>query len=423
VTPTAASSGTLTVDVAAGAASDAAGNASLAPPQYSQAYDTQAPGVSDVRSVNVDGTYGAGALVTLTVRFTEPVVVSTAGGVPSLELETGDSNRLATYYAGSGTDTLTFTYIAQTGDSTADLDVASTTALALNGGTIRDRAGNNAVLTLPAPGAPGSLAANANLVINGATPTSLLISTGTPNVSEGSSISVSLSSDTLAAGDILHWTFSGAGINATDFTPSGLSGSISLGSDKRAAFSRVISLDGVAEGDELLTLGFYADAGLTQLLGQAQFTIRDLMPSGLGGATDGRDLLTGTSADDVITGVPNGSVLHGRGSYDTLTGNGGNDLFVMGTSAVVYYNDDLPTTAGASDLAAITDFAAGDRIQLRGSAVDYRLSSGRLAGSSGTLLHWQAAAGAGSTDEIIGFLQGVDLGTLSLTNSDQFTYV
>ena len=143
----------------------------------------------------------------------------------------------------------------------------------------------------------------------------------------------------------------------------------------------------------------------------------------MGGATDGRDLLTGTSADDVITGVPNGSVLHGRGSYDTLTGNGGNDLFVMGTSAVVYYNDDLPTTAGASDLAAITDFAAGDRIQLRGSAVDYRLSSGRLAGSSGTLIHWQAAAGAGSTDEIIGFLQGVDLGTPSLTNSDQFTYV
>ena len=66
---------------------------------------------------------------------------------------------------GSGTNTLSFTYTVQAGDTSADLDFTSTSALTLNGGTIRDVAGNNAILALAAPGAPGSLAANAALVI------------------------------------------------------------------------------------------------------------------------------------------------------------------------------------------------------------------------------------------------------------------
>ena len=37
-------------------------------------------------------------------------------------------------------------------DTTSDLDYHSTTALKLNGGTIKDAGGNNAVLTLPIPG-------------------------------------------------------------------------------------------------------------------------------------------------------------------------------------------------------------------------------------------------------------------------------
>ena len=50
------------------------------------------------------------------------------------------------------------------GQNTADLDYASTTALALNGGTIKDLAGNAAVLTLPATGTDGL--ATRNIEIN-----------------------------------------------------------------------------------------------------------------------------------------------------------------------------------------------------------------------------------------------------------------
>ena len=41
---------------------------------------------------------------------------------PALQLETGKSDRYATYSSGSGTSTLTFQYIVQDGDNTTDLD-------------------------------------------------------------------------------------------------------------------------------------------------------------------------------------------------------------------------------------------------------------------------------------------------------------
>jgi hypothetical protein len=385
--------------------------------------DSIAPSVSAVTSVNADGTYGTGARITLSLRFSEPVTATGNGGLPSLLLETGAIDRSAIYSSGSGTDTLTFAYTVQAGDTSADLDIAATNALALNGSTITDGAGNNATLSLPTPGAPGSLAANAALVISGTIPQSLSISTGTPAVSEGASISVALSSEGLAAGAPIYWSFAGAGITAADFSPSGLSGSLNLGSDLRAAFSRSISTDGISEGDEQLTLSFFSDANRTVSLGQAMFTLRDLVPVGVAGATDGRDQITGSAADELISGVPVGSVLNGRGSYDNLTGNGGNDIFILGTASTVYYNDGKSNTTGAADLAAITDFNVGDLIQLKGSAADYRLSSGALSGSSGSFIHWRAAAGAGSSDETIGFVQGLTPAGLTLSNSSQFIYL
>jgi hypothetical protein len=121
-----------------------------------------------VRSTTPNGSYGIGRVITLTVGFSESVLV--AGGVPTLLLETGTTDRLATYSGGSGTNKLTFTYTVQAGDTAADLDFTSTSALVLNGATLQDAAGNNAVLTLAAPGAYGSLAANAALVIDGFAP-------------------------------------------------------------------------------------------------------------------------------------------------------------------------------------------------------------------------------------------------------------
>jgi fibronectin-binding autotransporter adhesin len=87
-------------------------------------------------------------------RSTKPVIVT---GTPQLTLETGTVDRSVDYVSGSGTDTLVFNYTVQAGDTASDLDYLSSNALALNGGTLRDAAANDAVLTLPAPGATGSL--------------------------------------------------------------------------------------------------------------------------------------------------------------------------------------------------------------------------------------------------------------------------
>ena len=60
----------------------------------------------------------------------------------------------ATYTGGSGTSALTFTYLVGAGQNTADLAV---NGLALNGATIKDGAGNNAVLSGAVTNPPGTL--------------------------------------------------------------------------------------------------------------------------------------------------------------------------------------------------------------------------------------------------------------------------
>jgi hypothetical protein len=153
--------------------------------------DGTAPTVSAVSSSTVDGSYGIGDTITVSVRFDEAVTVT---GTPTLTLETGTTDRTATYASGSGSDTLSFTYTVQAGDTAADLDYISTAALALAGGTIRDSAGNDATLTLANPGAAGSLGANAALVVDGVAPTvaSVASSSGDGTYKAGDAITVTV---------------------------------------------------------------------------------------------------------------------------------------------------------------------------------------------------------------------------------------
>jgi hypothetical protein len=135
---------------------------------YSWVVDTLAPVVSDVSSSTANGSYKAGATIHVTVAFGEPVVVA---GAPRLALNPTPTARFANYVSGSGSSTLTFDYTVVAGDTSDDLDYGSTTALTLNGGTIKDAAGNAAVLTLATPGAAHSLGANKNIVVDTTAPT------------------------------------------------------------------------------------------------------------------------------------------------------------------------------------------------------------------------------------------------------------
>jgi hypothetical protein len=122
-----------------------------------------------------------GTVIDVRVTFSETVSVT---GTPQLLLETGTTDRNATYVSRSGSNTLVFNYTVQTGDMSNDLDYVATSSLTLNGGTIEDAVGNNAILTLPSPAAAGSLSANKNIII--ATLTSISVSPASASVAVNS---------------------------------------------------------------------------------------------------------------------------------------------------------------------------------------------------------------------------------------------
>ncbi len=124
------------------------------------------PAVTNLTSGLANGSYKAGTVVPIQVTFTDAVTVT---GTPTLTLSDGGT---ASYASGSGTTTLTFNYTVQAGQNSAHLDYASTSALALGGGTIISSAADAqaANLILPSPGASGSLSANTMLVIDTTAP-------------------------------------------------------------------------------------------------------------------------------------------------------------------------------------------------------------------------------------------------------------
>ncbi|MEA1984247.1 MAG: PGF-pre-PGF domain-containing protein [Euryarchaeota archaeon] len=123
------------------------------------------PTVTDVSSTTSDGTYRAGDVINITVTFNENVYVT---GMSQLILETGFTDWAVDYSSGSGSPTLVFTHTIQSGDTSFDLDYTATDSLS---GTIKDNAGNDAVLTLPSPGATHSLGDNRDIVIDTNAPT------------------------------------------------------------------------------------------------------------------------------------------------------------------------------------------------------------------------------------------------------------
>ncbi len=129
---------------------------------------TNLPKVISVTSSLADGRYDLGTQIPVHVVFDKIVKVTDH---PQLTISTGTpATTVLNYEAGSGTATLTFLFTVTAGNTSADLDYASSAALTLNGGTIQDTTGGNAILTLPAPGSANSLGGNKNIVMDSAAP-------------------------------------------------------------------------------------------------------------------------------------------------------------------------------------------------------------------------------------------------------------
>jgi VCBS repeat-containing protein len=110
-----------------------------------------APAVTSLAVVSATGVantrLNAGDVATIEVNFIEAVTVT---GTPQLALNIGGTLVQANYASGSGGTTLTFKYTVQAGQNDANGISIDANALTLNGGTIQDVHGNNAILNTPA---------------------------------------------------------------------------------------------------------------------------------------------------------------------------------------------------------------------------------------------------------------------------------
>ena len=150
-------------------------------------------------------------------------------GTPQITLETGGTDEVVDYTSGSGGASLIFTYTVQAGDTSSDLDYVGTGSLALNGGTIRDAAANNATLTLFSPGGgsggQGSIAVNKAIVIDTTAPTITGVSSGTAagsyNTDDVIDIDVTFSEAVTSTGNVTVTLETGTTDRTCTFTMSG----------------------------------------------------------------------------------------------------------------------------------------------------------------------------------------------------------
>ncbi|MDB4158078.1 BspA family leucine-rich repeat surface protein [bacterium] len=175
--------GVCTINVAAGTFSDSSNNNNnIAASQFNWTFDSVAPTVTNVTSTKTDGSYTIDEVIPVAVTFSEVVnVIET----PTLTLETGSSDVVVNYSSGTGSNTLIFNYTVAAGHNSIDLDYVDTSALALNLGTIKDAATNNATLTLVSPGNANSLGANKTLVIDTTAPEITLVGNDTETIEVG----------------------------------------------------------------------------------------------------------------------------------------------------------------------------------------------------------------------------------------------
>ncbi|WP_053076571.1 S-layer family protein [Caenimonas sp. SL110] len=355
-----------------GAIEDAAGNSAvLALPEPGAAnslganesivIDTGAPVVNAVNSTTDNGTYKIGDVISVQVSFSEAVTVS---GTPQLTLETGGTDRTVDYASGSGTDTLTFTYTVQAGDTAADLDYIGTAALSLNAGAVTDAAGNDAVLTLPSPGAAGSLGANRDLVIDGVQPTVAGVSStsaaGTYRTGDTISIQVQFTEGVVVTGTPQLTLESGS----TDRTVDYASGS----------------------GTDTLTFTYTVQAGDASL---------DLDYLG----TSALSLNGGTIADDA--GNSAALALAAPGDANSLAAN---EALVIDTVI-----PDSPIVVGVSSTTANGYYNAGDVISLQVQFSEDVMVSGTP----------QLTLETGGTDRTINYASGSGTSTLTFTYTVQ----
>ena len=234
------------------------------------------------------------------------------------------------------------------------------------------------------------------------------------SINEDSALAISITSSNVAAGTVVYWSFSGTGISGADFNPANLSGSVTIAADGTATISTSVLADAITEGAETLQVSLFSDAALTTSLASASLVINDTSQAAAPApaptptptptptpapptnlvlwGTTGSDAIVAGDGNDRLTGVlatGTTTTALGKGQVDKLTGGLGADVFVLGDSRGVFYDDGVAANVGSSDYAWIRDFQAGiDHLQLR-AGFSYIAS---YAANGSTSLYWDRNA-------------------------------
>ncbi|MEP6811698.1 MAG: hypothetical protein ABI990_01780, partial [Actinomycetota bacterium] len=334
--------------------------------------DATASTVSNVNSSTANGSYTTGATVSIQVNFNEPVTVT---GTPQLALNSGAT---VNYASGSGTSALTFTYTVAAAQNSADLDYSATTSLTLNGGTIKDAAGNNATLTLPTVGGASSLGGQKAIVIDTTAPTVSDVNSSTANGSYNAGATVSIQVNfgeavtvtgtpqlALSSGATVNYA-SGSGTSALTFTYTVGAGETSADLDYSATTS--LTLNGGAIKDAVgnnATLTLPTVGGASSLGGQKAIVIDTTAPtvSGVNSSTANGSYKAAATVSIQVNFSENVTVT-GTPQLALNTGATVNYASGSGTSALTF-----TYTVGAGENSADLDYNATSSLTLNGGTI------------------------------------------------------
>ncbi len=339
-----------------------------------------------------DGIYGIGQALEFSLHFSETVFVETGITPPALALTIGASNELASYVSGSGSDTLVFRHLVQSGAHDND-GIALGASLLLQGGNLRDAAGNPlSALDFTAQATPG-------IRINNL-PTGTVAISGIPHLGETLTASNTLddldglgaiayqwkadSVDILGAtGGSLTLTAAEAGktirvlarYNDGHGTPESVAS---------AATAPVVSTHhGTHDNNHLTALtthdtliGGSGDDTYTVLArsnivnegpSEGSDTVRAPLSWTLGANLENLELLgthrfsaNGNSLDNSLTGNDAGNLLNGGRGADTLNGGAGNDTYVVDRASDVIQETGADT---GDSVRSWVDWTLGDNLE------------------------------------------------------------
>ncbi len=226
--------------------------------------DAVNPTVSSV-TVPSAGRYVAGNNLDFTLNVSENLTLNTGGGVPRIALTLGSTTRYANYISGSGTASLVFRYVVQSGDEDTD-GVTVAAAVDSNGGTLKDAAGNDLVTTLNAVGDTSAI------LVDTVAPAghSVTFDDSTLNAAEAASASFTF----IAAevGTDYSYTISSTGGG----TPVTGSGTVATASDQITG----VDLSGLADGTLTLSVTLTDAAGNSAVAVTDTATLDVTAPSG-----------------------------------------------------------------------------------------------------------------------------------------------